>query len=489
MLLKNKNNQRNTNIFILVKQFKMKRLSISIVMFLLMTIGSFAQEKEYKPLIDVFVKDYNTNDYDDIYNHFSPSLKEELPSAKAKSFFVEMKEKLGNIKSMEFYGLDDNSLALFKTEFENNEVALLNLAMNDTGEVVGFRILDMPKPVDESFKTMSIEEIIVTETLNLPEKGQYAIAVIDNDKVTYHGFKRMGDTVKAEDNEDKQFSVANMMTIFTSTVLADAVVNKKVALTDNVNKFYDFNFNKNIKLSFSSLANHSSFVPMLPALTSNVQMSEDDYLTKFTTTQLEEYLANDLTIDTAAGTERRQSFSFLGYAILGNTLSKVFNMPFEQLIQEHVFNKYNMSNSTVSIPKKKRNMVKGISLNHKEVYPIKVGALLPSSGGVSTVGDMVKFIQAEFNEKDYVLQLTQKPTLIVSPNYWVSLGWKIGYPFESKEPLYFARGIDSGYSNYVAFNPVDKKGIVILSNSSSEAALNALDALSYKLVVKVFEDK
>ncbi|MDR0194838.1 MAG: serine hydrolase [Myroides sp.] len=466
----------------------MKRLSISIVAFLLMTIGSFAQEKEYKPLIDVFVKDYNTNDYDDIYKHFSPSLKEELPSAKAKSFFVEMKEKLGNIKSMEFYGLDDNRLALFKTEFENNEVALLNLAMNDTGEVVGFRILDMPTPKDDSFKKMSIEEIIVTETLNLPEKGQYAIALIDNDKVTYHGFKNNGKDVRVEDNADKQFSVANLMTVFTSTVLAQAVTDKKIEMTSNVNKYYDFNFNKNLKLPFIALANHSSFVPMLPETSSKSTMSEDDFLTKFTSTQLEEYLANDLTID-SANSERRQSFSFLGYAILGNTLSKVYNTPFDKLIQENVFNKYKMTNSSVSIPKKKKNMVKGISLNHKDVYPIQVGALLPSSGGISTAEDMAKFIQAEFNEKDAVLQLTQKPTLIVSPNYWVSLGWKIGYPFESGEPLYFTRGIDSGYSNYVAFNPVAKKGIVILSNSSSEAALNALDALSYKLVVKVFEDK
>ncbi|WP_250635762.1 beta-lactamase family protein [Myroides odoratimimus] len=102
---------------------------------------------------------------------------------------------------------------------------------------------------------------------------------------------------------------------------------------------------------------------------------------------------------------------------------------------------------------------------------------------------MTKFIQAQFNSEDKVLQLTQKPTLIVSPNYWVSLGWKIGYPFGSGEPLYFTRGIDAGYSNYVAFDPVRKKGLIVLSNSSSEGALNGLDSLSYKLVVKLFEDK
>lgn len=464
----------------------MKRLSISIAMFLLATIVSFGQEQGYKPLIDIFVKDYNTNDYDDIYNHFSPSLKEELPSAKAKLFFVEMKEKLGNITNMEFYGLDANKLALFKTEFENNEVALLNLAMNDTGEVIGFRVLDMPKPKDDSFKKLSIEEIIANETSNLPDKGQYAVALIDNDKVEYLGFKKVGESIKLEDNASKQFSIANFMTIFTSTLLAEAAVEKGVDLTSNVNKYYNFNFNKNIKLPFTALANHSSFIPMLPDVATARVKSEDDFLTKYTSEQLEDYLANYVEIDTASA-ERRQSFSFLGYAILGNTLSKIYNKPFDKLVQEHIYNKYNMTNSTVYMPRKKKEVVKGIGLNLKEGYPVKVGALLPSSGGISTAEDLAKFIQAQFNKEDKVLQLTQKPTLIVSPNYWVSLGWKIGYPFENGDPLYFTRGIDSGYSNYVAFNPVTKKGVVLLSNSSSESALNALDALSYKLVIKIFE--
>ncbi|MCC9044056.1 serine hydrolase [Myroides sp. M-43] len=464
----------------------MKRLSISIVMFLMAIMGSFAQNKEYKPLIDVFVKDYNTSDYEDIYKHFSASLKEELPSVKAKQFFVEMKEKLGNIKNMEFYGLDANKLALFKTEFENNEVALLNLAMNDIGEVIGFRILDMPKPQDDSFKKQSIEEIILSETLNLPDNGQYAIGLIDHDKVEYLGFKKNRNEVKKEDNFDKQFSIANVMTIFTSTVLAEAAVEKKLDITSEINSYYDFNFNKNIKLSFVGLANHSAFVPMLPDVKASESKTEDDLLTNFTIDQLEDYLANDLLIDSSK-TERRQSFSFLGYAILGNTLSKVYNKSFDKLIQENIFYKYKMTNSTVYMPKKKKNVIKGINVGLKEGYPIKVGALLPSSGGISTVEDMSKFVQAHFNDSDKVLQLAKKPTLIVSPNYWVSLGWKIGYPFDSGEPLYFTRGIDSGYSNYIAFDPIRKKGIVILSNSSSESALNALDALSYKLVVKIFE--
>ncbi|MCA4792656.1 serine hydrolase [Myroides odoratimimus] len=466
----------------------MKRLSISIAMCLLMSFGSFAQEKEFKPLIDTFVKDYNTNDYDDIYSHFAPSLKEELPSAKAKLFFVEMKEKLGNIKSMEFYGLDNNQLALFKTEFENNEVALLNLAMNDTGEVVGFRLLDMPKPVDDSFKKFSVEEIIANETVNLPDKGQYAIAIIDDDKVEYHGFKKVGDGVKVENNTDSKFSMANVMTIFTSTVLADAVLEQGVDMTTDINKYYDFSFNKNIKLPFIALANHSSLVPMLPEIKSNDPKVEDDYLTNLTSAQLEDYLQHNLETDTISP-DKRQSFSFLGYAILGNTLSKVYNKPFHQLIEEKIFARYGMHNSTVYMPKKKREVVKGINVNLKEVYPVKVGALLPSSGGISTAADLTKFIQAQFNSEDKVLQLTQKPTLIVSPNYWVSLGWKIGYPFGSGEPLYFTRGIDAGYSNYVAFDPVRKKGLIVLSNSSSEGALNGLDSLSYKLVVKLFEDK
>lgn len=465
----------------------MKKIGVSLLAFLFAAVSSFGQAQEKRPLIDVFVKDYNANDYDDIYSFFSASLQQELPRAQAKSFFVEMKEKLGNIKNMEFYGLDKNQLALYKTEFENNEVALLNLAMNDEGEVVGFRILNMPdEKVDDAFKAMSVEQILVEETNNLPNKGQFAIAMIDGDVVEYYGFKKNGEKIVKEDNASKQFSLANLSTIFTSTALANAAVNKGVDITSMVNKYYDFPLHNNTEMSFIKLANQSAFVPMLPPVSDEALKSEDDYLGNFSNVQLEDYLKNDIVLDSIDAT-KRQSFSFLGYAILGNTLSKIYDQPFSKIIKEVVFEKYNMHNSSMDIPKKKKNLIKGIRMDNKEMYPPKIEALLPSSGGVTTVEDLSKFVQAQFDKEDKVLQLTQKPTLIVAQNYWIGLGWKIGSPFNSPNPLYFTRGIDGGYSNYVAFDPISKKGVVILSNSSSEEALTTLDELSYKLVVKLLE--
>ncbi len=465
----------------------MKKIGVSLLAFLFATVSSFGQTQEKRPLIDVFVKDYNANDYDDIYSFFSASLQQELPRAQAKSFFVEMKEKLGNIKNMEFYGLDNNQLALYKTEFENNEVALLNLAMNEEGEVVGFRILNMPnEKVDDSFKELSVSQILEEETNNLPNKGQFAIAMIDGDAVEYYGFKKHGEKIVKEDNSTKLFSLANLSTIFTSTALASASVNKGVDITSTVNKYYDFPLHNDTEVSLIKLANQSAFVPMLPPISDDALNGEDDYLGNFSSAQLEDYLKNQFTLD-SVDTSKRQSFSFLGYAILGNTLSKIYNQPYQKIIEEVVFDKYGMHNSTMSIPKKKKNLIKGIRMDNKEMYPPQVEALLPSTGGVSSIEDLAKFVSAQFNKEDKVLQLTQKPTLIVAPNYWIGLGWKIGSPFNSPNPLYFSRGIDGGYSNYIAFDPIAKKGVVILSNSSSEQALGALDELSYKLVVKLLE--
>ncbi|WP_158210804.1 serine hydrolase [Myroides phaeus] len=466
----------------------MKNIGVSLLVLLFASVASFGQAQEKRPLIDVFVKDYNANDYDDIYSFFSASLQQELPRAQAKSFFVEMKEKLGNIKNMEFYGLDNNQLALYRTEFENNEVALLNLAMNEEGEVVGFRILNMPdEKVDDAFKAMSVEQILVEETRNLPNKGQFAVAMIDDKNVTYYGFKKNGEKIAKEDNATKQFSLANLSTIFTSAALANASVNKGVDITSMINQYYDFPLYKDTQVSLVKLANHSAFVPMLPPVSDEAMQNEDDYLGNYSSKQLEDYLKNQFVLD-SIDNSKRQSFSFLGYAVLGNTLSKIYNKPFTNIIDDVVFSKYGMHNSSMLIPKKKKHLVKGIRMDHKEMYPPKVEALLPSSGGVTTLEDMTKFVQAQFNKEDKVLQLTQKPTLIVSHNYWIGLGWKIGSPFNSPNPLYFSRGIDGGYSNYVAFDPIAKKGVVILSNSSSEDALATLDELSYKLVVKLLEE-
>ncbi|MTG98341.1 MULTISPECIES: serine hydrolase [Myroides] len=466
----------------------MKRIKILFLLTLLSIGVVHAQEKEKNVIVETFVKDYNSEDYDDFYTYFSTSLKEELPFNQAKNFFVEMKGKMGNIKSIEFYGLDDNQLALYRTEFENKEVALLNLAINSQGELEGFRIIDMP---DNNKKASAItqksnQDILLESAKGLPAKGQFAVAIIDNDQVNYFGVENKKGKIVLKDNRENLFSMANFATIYTSTLFAKAVNQGKIELTQDANDFYDFEFNNKVRLPLTKLANHTSFVPMLPPLES-VSIGEDEFFSGYNQNQLHEYLKNQLTID-SLNMQLKQSFSFLGYAILGDVVSKALESDFNTLVEDQIFKPYKMNSSIVDYQKKNKKILKGINRLGQESTVVPVSMFKYATSTYSNTVDLGKFVQAQFDPTDEDLSLTRRASVIVSPTYWLSSGWKIAFPFGNDTKLYFSRAVDSGYSNYVGFDPVKKKGLIILANSSTEESLKSLDELSFQLMMKLLKN-
>ncbi|TDS59612.1 CubicO group peptidase (beta-lactamase class C family) [Myroides indicus] len=455
---------------------------------LLCCVNLFAQQKQYDNLIAVFIEDYNTSDYDDFYRLFSEALQKELPAVKAYNFFAEMKEKLGNIKSMEFYGLDENNLALYKTEFESEDIMLLNLAVNTEGELVGFRVINFPQDqADLSFLEQSEEEIIYELAINLPDKGQLAIAVINGDEVKYIGIKKDRTKLKSFENKKMLFGLGNFNTIFTATLLSEAITDKKINLSDLVNSYFDFPFKDSLQFSFASLANNSSFLPVLPEYFDadheiNNRQIDDLFYYNFSVSDLERYFKNEATIDSLE-MFKRQRFSFIGFALLGESLSRIYKKPYEELIQDKIFDKYELNSTTIQKPQNKK-VVKGYDANGKEIAIHEFNLFKTATGGYSNLIDLSKFVQAQFSSENQVLKLTQQPTLIITPGFWSALGWKIIHPEDPGRSVYFSKAIDVGYSNYIGFSLQQKKGIVVLSNSSTPKLLDALDELTYKLMAK-----
>lgn len=464
----------------------MKKIVLAVVFFC--CVNLFGQQNQYDNLITVFIEDYNTSDYDDFYRLFSDALQKELPAVKAYNFFAEMKEKLGNIKSMEFYGLDENNLALYKTEFESEDIMLLNLAVNTEGELVGFRVINFPQEqADLSFLEQSEEEIIYELAVNLPDKGQLAIAVIDGDEVKYIGIKKDRNKLKPVENKDLLFGLGNFNTIFTATLLSEAITDKKINLSDLANSYFDFPFKDSLQFSFASLANNSSFLPVLPEYFETDQkvknkQADDSFYYDFSVLDLESYLRNRAAVDSLE-MFKRQRFSFIGFALLGESLSRIYQKPYTELVQDKIFDKYGLVSTTVQKPKNKR-AVKGYDANGKEIAIHEFNLFKTATGGYSNLTDLSKFVQAQFNYENQVLKLAQQPTLIITSDFWSALGWKIIHPEDARRSVYFSKAIDVGYSNYIGFSLQQKKGIVVLSNSSTPKLLDALDELTYKLMAK-----
>ncbi len=451
-------------------------------------------QNQVEKVMEVFMEDYNTSNYDQFYHRFSESLQSRVPFNTVEAFFDEMKQNLGSIVNIEYYGLNEDQTPLFKTQFEK-DTAIVNFAFDEEANIVGFRILDYVNQEDlrQELSAKSIDDIIYDNAAFLPEEGQLALAIIRNDQVEYYGLKKKGKALIEIDNKKGLFALGTFSSIFTNTILAQAVVDNKVNLWEDINSYYPKTFKDTLSFSFSSLANGSAMLPFFPKITLVPQdivgkkKTKKDKNSAIGNASIANYLAEDIVLDTL---NTRGRFSIFGISVLGDALARAYQQPYASLFQTHIVERYGL-HSTHLIKPKRTKVVESIGkvelgLDKKANY---FDIFLPSTQGYSTVEDLSKYVQAYFKPNHPELDLMQKPTTMITPDDWISLGWRLNF-FGPKESLFFHRGIDVAYTNFVSLSPERREGIVVLTNSSDDSVVQLVENLSFQLWSKlVLEDK
>ena len=459
-----------------------------LLFLMIMTNKSFAQTDNYKVAISNFQKSYNSDKYNEIFNSFDDKMKEALPIDKIEQVFVGLKAEMGKIETTEFIS-QKGTLASFKTKFERG-TKLINLSLDSQNKINGLRL----KPYEEDSKTINglknypkeVAELIYSKTKNLPNNTQLSIALIQNGKVDYFGIIKVNDTIKPAENQNKIFEIGSITKVFTSTVLAGLVVDKKLKLTDNINDYYTFSFKDNIKINFESLANHTSKLPRMPE--NFVSLDEKNPYKSYGKKEIEDYLQNVLKLEN--GTTLAYSYSNLGAGLLGHTLGLSQKMSFQDLLQKKVLDKYKMKNTFMSaqnIADKKltNKLVKGQNEDGEIVSNWDLNVLFSAGGILSTTEDLAKFAYAQFDAKNKELALTQKPTADANGTMKIGLGWHI-VKSENGQQLLWHNGGTGGYRSYMALNIKNKTGIIILSNVSSFSSKSQnIDDLSLELIKQI----
>ncbi|MGY3055452.1 CubicO group peptidase (beta-lactamase class C family) [Pedobacter sp. UYEF25] len=459
----------------------MKRLFAYIIAVFITSLVS-AQTKNYKAASDDFQKNYNANKYDEIFNHFSQEMKKALPIEKTKAFLIRVKSQAGNIDSMEFVSYQQKTYALYKTKFEKSIMAV-NISLNDQNQIDGLFIKPYENLRVSENKTINsldgypkeIAEIVFLTSKDLPNNAQFSIAIIQNGITNYFGITKINDTIKPSENQNKLFEIGSITKVFTATVLASLVENKKLKLTDKINSYYPFAFKDNIKLTFESLANHTSGLPRLPE---NLDLSNDlNPYKSYGKIKIEEYLKSVMKLEKKPSTI--YSYSNIGVGLLGYTLGLSQKTNFQNLLQKKVFDKYKMTNSVTSSKNLGNSLVKGLNKNGEIASNWDFDALFGAGGILSTTEDLAKFANAQFNPNNKELEMTRTTTFIIKGDTKIGLGW---HKLESTngDELFWHSGGTGGYSSSIVMKVKEKKAVIILSNVFD--INEKIDALSYDLI-------
>lgn len=458
--------------------------------FLLATFAISAQKKDldYNSFFESFTEKFNINQFQEITDLFSSEMT--LSPDKMISAMQTLRKSLGKIDNYKLIKLNDNNSSLFKVYFDY-AVMGMEFSLDKHNKLLKLKIMpfkdfendNQNKPVFNNLVlkndavSKSSLEYIYEYSKYFPNNSALAIAFIKNGKVNYYGLSKLNDTIFYSNNSKSQFEIGSITKVFTSTLLAEMVIKNKLKLEEDI--FDYLNIKNKEKITFLSLANHTSGLPRLPSNLDLSKVDNENPYKMYDENRLLSYLKDDLKFNL----DRNQAYEYsnLGAGLLGFTLSKIENSTLEDLFNVEIFSKLGMDASTIK-KQKAKNLVKGRNKNGEVTKNWDMSSLSGAGAIISNVEDLSKFILAHFNSHNKALTLTRVKTAEATPKMDIGLGWHLRQSSTNKKWLWHNGGT-GGYTTSLTFNPETKNAVIILSNVSAfHNKMSNIDKLNFALM-------
>ena len=256
------------------------------------------------------------------------------------------------------------------------------------------------------------------------------------------------------------FEIGSITKIFTSVILADMVRKGEVKLDDPVAlylpKLVKVPARNGRQITLQDLATHRSGLPRMPAnfTPKNPRNPYADY----TVDQLYDLLSTyELKRDIGSAGE----YSNLGVGLLGHVLALRAGMGYEQLLRERVLAPLGMRDTAIALsPSMAAKLAIPYNVPNTPVSNWDIPTLAGAGAVRSSVGDMLKFLAAALDTSHGALA----PTMAIALAQPLRLSWSSTSRYGSE--ITHKDGGTGGYQSFIGFDPVQKKGVVVLSNAN-----------------------
>jgi CubicO group peptidase (beta-lactamase class C family) len=306
-------------------------------------------------------------------------------------------------------------------------------------------------------------EEILRKHYSLKTNQVAAAGVTQNGKRTVIGITDNG---VIHDIGDAVFEIGSVTKVFTTTLFAHFVSLGKAGLHDQLHNYIPAMKDKNITLY--QLATHTSG---LPRDANNMKMKWKDRHNPFKNFQLQDayYFIENYT--SKKQPPFNPSYSNIGMAMLGNVLSSIEGMSYEDLLKKYIFEPFNMHNSFIAFEDKKDIKEIKSPLGKKGFYPrFELYGDAPSGAVKSTLNDLLSFLEANMGVLDNnlleAMQSTHQDQGLKPLNKDVSMGigWMKADYTGQKININTHGGTTPGFNTHIGFTEDHKTGVVVFDN-------------------------
>ncbi|WP_426669525.1 serine hydrolase domain-containing protein [Mucilaginibacter sp. McL0603] len=328
--------------------------------------------------------------------------------------------------------------------------------------------------------TQQIIHSIIDSISAFPDYTELSIGIYENELMDYVGLLKENNVIKQIDNKNTSFETGSITKVFTANILVQLFMESGVEFDDLISKYLSFSIKGNPSITLKHLASHTSGLPRLPEnfFSYPEYVSDNPYL-NYDEKRLITYLTKELELISQPGKEFL--YSNLGMGVLSYVLSKTENKPFSQLVEDRIFNKLDMSNSTFDSNELNTRTAKAINNEGGHVGYWDGGILNGCVGIISTAEDMMRFAKNVLDTSNKVSDLQMREMATVRPGVMMCMGWAKGIDNDGAS-VYWHNGGTAGSAASLAVNREKCSAVIILSNIDPEKYMKQVEPFVLKLL-------
>ena len=291
-----------------------------------------------------------------------------------------------------------------------------------------------------------------------------------------NGEKQMfffGKKEKGGENTDENtlYEIGSINKTMTSTILAQMVLDDKIALDDPVqnslpSNVYPPKFSGE-EITFKQLANHTSSLPDFTVEMLGNNFDENDPLANYSEQMMFDFL-NGYSLTLPIGTV--YEYSNLAFGLLGYTLGQVDQKSISTIFSDYIFDELGMTSTLTEVPVGNSDLAQPYDGDLNPVKPWSLTeATFGAGGALSTIPDLLKYLEANLGllntNMDAAFDLAHQNTQTLHAPRGIGLAW-INDPRQTEgETLTWHDGGTYGSVAFIGFIKELDMGVVLFFNT------------------------
>ncbi|WP_160137576.1 serine hydrolase [Chryseobacterium sp. c4a] len=298
-----------------------------------------------------------------------------------------------------------------------------------------------------------------------------SVGVIKDGKIYTKHFGEIDKGKGNKANDNTYFAIASITKLFTGQLLAQAVLEGKVNLDDDVRKYLKGSY-PNLEydgtpIKVRNLISYETALPRNLPIDDELRKNMNDetpfLYEKLNNGYTKEDFKKDLAtvkLDMKPGTKYK--YSNLSLEMTGLMLENIYGKSYETLLKENIFLKNGMNHTKLELDKNEAQ-ANGYFENGR-LMPVSTSLLWGSGGSKteSTMADMMKFLKEELDPKNKIVQESQR-NINNSKEGWYGYFWD-KYLITEQGKRGFKHGGSYGINSLFTVFPELNLGVCIIVN-------------------------